>query len=120
MSIFIAIFVKYCVLLFHYINIVPCLLMIRVCLQARAVRNLWVGGISPSISKQELEEEFQKFGKIEGVAFSRDQTSAYIDFEELEDAMSAHRALNGTDLCGKELCVDFQRSRGRAVCICYC
>ncbi|KAM0879512.1 hypothetical protein ACQ4PT_034188 [Festuca glaucescens] len=81
---------------------------------ARAVRNLWIGGISPTISKQELQEEFQKFGKIEGVAFSRDQTSAYIDFEKLEDAISAHRALNGTDLSGKELCVDFQRSRGRA------
>ncbi|PNT64948.1 hypothetical protein BRADI_4g35250v3 [Brachypodium distachyon] len=81
---------------------------------ARAIRNLWVGGISPSISKEELEEEFQKFGKIEGVAFSRDQTSAYIDFEKLEDAISAHRALNGTVLGGKELCVDFQRSRGRA------
>ncbi|KAM3258945.1 hypothetical protein ACQJBY_050610 [Aegilops geniculata] len=81
---------------------------------ARAVRNLWVGGISPSISKQEVEEEFQKFGKIEGVAFSHDQTSAYIDFEKLEDAISAHRALNGADLGGKELCVDFQRSRGRA------
>ncbi|CAM0952430.1 unnamed protein product [Alopecurus aequalis] len=80
---------------------------------ARAVRNLWVGGISTSISKQELEEEFKKFGKIEGIAFSRDQTSAYIDFEKLEDAISAHRALNGTDLGGKELCVDFQRSRGR-------
>ncbi|KAK1681169.1 hypothetical protein QYE76_042017 [Lolium multiflorum] len=81
---------------------------------ARAVRNLWIGGVSPAISKQELQEEFQKFGKIEGVAFSRDQTSAYIDFEKLEDAISAHRALNGTDLGGKELCVDFQRSRGRA------
>ena len=89
-------------------------------LQAIAIRNLWVGGISPSISTQEVEGEFQKFGKIEGVAFSHDQTSAYIDFEKLEDAISAHRALNGADLGGKELCVDFQRSRGRAVCIYYC
>jgi RNA recognition motif-containing protein len=86
-------------------------------LQAKAVRNLWVGGISPSVSKEELEEEFQKFGKVEGVAFSQDQTSAYIDFEKLEDAISAHRALNGKTLGGKELCVDFQRSKGRAVCI---
>jgi len=81
---------------------------------ARAVRNLWVGGISPSVSKEELEEEFQKFGKVEGFAFSQDQTSAYIDFEKLEDAISAHRSLNGRILGGKELCVDFQRSKGRA------
>ncbi|XP_062193701.1 flowering time control protein FPA-like isoform X2 [Phragmites australis] len=81
---------------------------------ARAVRNLWVGGISPSVSKEELEEVFQKFGKIEGVAFSQDQTSAYIDFEKLEDAISAHRSLNGKTLGGMELCVDFQRSKGRA------
>ena len=50
-------------------------------LQARAVRNLWVGGISPSISKKEVEEEFQKFGKIQGVAFSHDQPFAYIHIE---------------------------------------
>jgi RNA recognition motif-containing protein len=81
---------------------------------ARAVRNLWVGGISLSVSKEELEEEFQKFGKVEGVAFSHDQTSAYVDFEKLEDAISAHRSLNGRTLGGKELCVDFQRSKGRA------
>ncbi|KAF0914064.1 hypothetical protein E2562_026480 [Oryza meyeriana var. granulata] len=80
---------------------------------ARAVKNLWVGGISSSISKEELEEEFKKFGNVEGVAFSRNQTSAYIDFDKLEDAISAHRALNGTVLGGQELCVDFQRSRGR-------
>ena len=55
--------------------------------------------------------EFQKFGKIEGVAFSHDQTSAYIDFEKLDYAIFDHRALNGTNLGGKELCVDFQRSR---------
>jgi RNA recognition motif-containing protein len=85
--------------------------------QARAVKNLWVGGISSSISKEELEEEFKKFGKVDGIAFSRDQTSAYIDFDKLEDAISAHRALNGRVLGGQELCVDFQRSRGRAVCI---
>ncbi|KAJ1290422.1 hypothetical protein BS78_02G242000 [Paspalum vaginatum] len=81
---------------------------------ARAVRNLWVGGISPSISKEDLEEEFQKFGKVDNIALSQDQTSAYIDFENLEDAISAHRSLNGKTLGGKELCVDFQRSKGRA------
>ena len=89
-------------------------------LQAIAVRNLWVGGISLSISRQEVEGEFQKFGKTERVGFSHDQTSAYIDFEKQEVAIFYHRAFNGTDLGGKELCVDFWRSRGRAVCIYYC
>ena len=55
-------------------------------LQAIVIRNLWVGGTSPSISTYEVEGEFQKFGKIEGVAFFHDQTSAYIDFEKLEVA----------------------------------
>uniref|UniRef100_A0A0D9XFN4 Reticulon-like protein n=1 Tax=Leersia perrieri TaxID=77586 RepID=A0A0D9XFN4_9ORYZ len=81
---------------------------------ARAVKSLWVGGISSSISKEELEEEFKKFGQVDGVAFSCDQTAAYIDFDKLENAISAHRALNGAVLGGQELCVDFQRSRGRA------
>uniref|UniRef100_A0A8R7QHX1 RRM domain-containing protein n=1 Tax=Triticum urartu TaxID=4572 RepID=A0A8R7QHX1_TRIUA len=76
----------------------------------------WVGGISLYISKKEVEEEFQKFGKIQGVAFSHDQTSAYIDFEKQELAIFDHRAFNGTDLGVKELCVDFWRSKGRAEC----
>ena len=89
-------------------------------LQAIAIRNLWVGRISPSISTQEVEGEFQKFGKIEGVAFSHDQTSAYINFEKLEVAIFYHRAFNGMDFGGKELCVDSWRSREGVVCIYYC
>ena len=50
-------------------------------LHDRAIRNLWVGGISSSISKQEADEEFQMIGKIEGVEFSIGQTIAYIDCE---------------------------------------
>ncbi|XP_020088164.1 flowering time control protein FPA [Ananas comosus] len=78
---------------------------------AKAVRHLWVGGISSSITKEKVEEEFLKFGKIEEFKFFRERNSALIDYYKMEDAISAHKNMNGKRLGGDQLCVDFQRSQ---------
>ena len=36
-------------------------------LHAGAITNVWVGGISSSISKYKVDKEFRMIGKIEGV-----------------------------------------------------
>ncbi|KAJ3681394.1 hypothetical protein LUZ60_015883 [Juncus effusus] len=77
---------------------------------AKAVRNLWVAGIGSSVTKQDLQKEFSKFGKIEDLTFFRGRNSAMIDFYTLEDAISAHKSMNGKVLKGEQLCVDFQRT----------
>ncbi|KAJ4772422.1 RNA binding protein [Rhynchospora pubera] len=86
---------------------------IEVARPAKAVRCLWVGGISASVTKEELEKEFSKFGAIENFAFLRNRNAATVDYVRLEDAISAHKNLNGKVLGGEEicaeLCVDFQR-----------
>lgn len=84
------------------------------------MRYLWVGGISASVTKEELEKEFSKYGKMEDFVFLPNRNSAMVDYATLEDAISAHKSLNGKVLGGEELCVDYQRSQpSRRVCIFY-
>lgn len=78
---------------------------------AKPCKHLWVGGISPSLTKEELEEEFLKFGKIEDFKFLRDRNTAFIEFFRLEDASQAMRNLNGKRLGGEQIRVDFLRSQ---------
>lgn len=78
---------------------------------AKPCKHLWVGGISPSVSKEELEEEFLKFGKIEDFKFLRDRNTAFVEYLRLEDASQAMRNMNGKRLGGDQIRVDFLRSQ---------
>ncbi|XP_015581056.1 flowering time control protein FPA isoform X2 [Ricinus communis] len=78
---------------------------------AKPSKNLWVGGISPAVSKEQLEEEFLKFGKIEEFKFLRDRNTAFIEYVKLEDALEAMRSMNGKRLGGDQIRVDFLRSQ---------
>ncbi|KAI5351026.1 hypothetical protein L3X38_003917 [Prunus dulcis] len=78
---------------------------------AKPCKNLWVGGISPSVSKEELEEEFLKFGKVEDFKFLRDRNTAFVEYFRLEDASHAMRNMNGKRLGGDQIRVDFLRSQ---------
>ncbi|KAF8402361.1 hypothetical protein HHK36_013315 [Tetracentron sinense] len=80
-------------------------------LQARPGKHLWVGGIGSSVTKEQLEDEFLKFGKIEDFKFLRDQNSALVDYFRLEDAAAALKNLNGKRICGEQIRVDFLRSQ---------
>ncbi|KAM1037056.1 hypothetical protein FF1_031969 [Malus domestica] len=78
---------------------------------AKPCKNLWVGGISPSVSKEELEEEFCKFGKMEDFKFLRDRNTAFVEYFKLEDASQAMRNMNGKRLGGDQIRVDYLRSQ---------
>ncbi|CAA7050469.1 unnamed protein product [Microthlaspi erraticum] len=77
---------------------------------AKPCRSLWVGGISPSVSKDELEAEFSKFGKIEDFRFLRERKTAFIDYYDMDDALQA-RSMNGKRIGGSYLRVDYLRSQ---------
>ncbi|XP_011628733.1 flowering time control protein FPA [Amborella trichopoda] len=78
---------------------------------AKPGKHLWVGGVSPSVTKELLEQEFLKFGKVEEFKFLRDRNSALVDYVKLEDAVSALKAMNGKLLGGEQLRVDYLRSQ---------
>lgn len=78
---------------------------------AKPCRNLWVGGISPAVSREQLEEEFSKFGKIDDFKFLRDRNTAFVEYVRLEDASQALRMMNGKRIGGDQIRVDFLRSQ---------
>ncbi|XP_014493911.1 flowering time control protein FPA [Vigna radiata var. radiata] len=77
---------------------------------AKACKQLWVGGISPAVTKEELEAEFRKIGKIEDFKFYRDRNTACVEFFNLEDASQAMKIMNGKRIGGEHIRVDFLRS----------
>ncbi|KAH6833416.1 hypothetical protein C2S53_012638 [Perilla frutescens var. hirtella] len=78
---------------------------------AKPCKSLWVAGISQSVSKEELENEFLKFGKIQEFRFLRDRNTAYVDYVALEDATQALKTMNGKRIGGAHIRVDYLRSQ---------
>ena len=87
--------------------------------QAKPSKHVWVGGFGSSVTKEKLEEELSKFGNIEDFKFIRDRNIALVDFVRLEDACAAVKSLNGLQIGGYRIRVDFLRSHpGRKVSKC--
>ncbi|XP_076881330.1 flowering time control protein FPA-like [Bidens hawaiensis] len=80
---------------------------------AKPCKTLWVSGINMSTSKEDLEQEFSKFGKIEDFKFIRDKNTAYIDYARLDDASKALKMMNGKYKGGSVLRVDYLRSQSK-------
>lgn len=78
---------------------------------AKPCKSLWVAGISKSVTKEELEDQFKGFGKIQEYKFIRDRNTAYIDFAKLEDAAEALKNMNGKKFGGEQIRVDYLRSQ---------
>ncbi|GAB2265595.1 hypothetical protein Dimus_000636 [Dionaea muscipula] len=77
---------------------------------AKPSQHLWVGGIGASVTKEKLEEEFSKFGKIENIKFLKERSIAFVDYLRQEDALEAVKNLNGRQIGDGHLRVDFVRS----------
>lgn len=80
-------------------------------MQAKPSRHLWVGGIGRTVSGEVIEGEFKRFGIMEDFKFLRDRNCAFVDYEKIEDAISAVDSLNRKRLGDEELRVDFGRSQ---------
>jgi len=74
---------------------------------------LGVFGLSLYTTERELEKEFGKFGPLEKCQVVLDGHSgrsrgfAFIYFETLDDSCEARKALNGIELDGRQIRVDF-------------
>lgn len=72
-----------------------------------------VFGLSLYTTERQLEKEFGRFGELEKVQMVLDGHSgrsrgfAFIYYANLEDASEAKKAMNGTDLDGKKIRVDY-------------
>ncbi|XP_045480321.1 RNA-binding protein Rsf1 [Harmonia axyridis] len=75
---------------------------------------VYVGGLNETIKKEDLEGEFEKYGKLNSVWVAFNPPGfAFIEFDEMTDAESACDSLNGTDMFGSKLIVEIARGRSR-------
>jgi len=90
-------------------------------LQAKPGKYLWIGGISSSVTEEQLEDELLQFGKLEEYRFLRDRNSALVGYYKFDDAIAAQKNLNGKSIGGEQVRVDFQKPQSsRRVCMVYC
>lgn len=78
---------------------------------AKPSRHLWIWGVSETITKDQLEAEFKKFGPLDDFRLLRDRNSALAEFRKIQDASAAVKGLNKKKIQGEELRVDFLRSQ---------
>jgi len=82
-----------------------------------AIANLFVGSLSWNVDEDWLRREFDQFGEIIGCRVITDRDSGrskgfgYVEFANAADAAKAHAQMNGYELDGRPLNVDFSTPR---------
>ncbi|XP_043270940.1 RNA-binding protein Rsf1 isoform X2 [Venturia canescens] len=75
---------------------------------------VYVGGLNDKIKKDDLQMEFEKFGKLNKVWMAFNPPGfAFIEFLSMDEAELACNNMNGTEIMGAKLRVEISRGRGR-------
>ena len=75
---------------------------------------VYVGGLSDGVKKEDLEGEFEKFGKLNNVWVAFNPPGfAFIEFISQDDAETACDTMNGIDFLGSKLRVEIARGKSR-------
>ncbi|XP_026315274.1 RNA-binding protein Rsf1 [Hyposmocoma kahamanoa] len=73
---------------------------------------VYVGGLVEGIKKEDLEREFDKYGKLNSVWVALNPPGfAFIEFENMQEAEDACSAMNGFEMLGATLKVELSRKR---------
>jgi heterogeneous nuclear ribonucleoprotein A1/A3 len=82
-----------------------------------ATNKLFVGSISWNTTWQELKEAFAEFGNVGFVKIVTDRETGrskgfgFVEFETVEEATAAKEAMDGKELDGRPLKVDFAEEK---------
>ena len=75
---------------------------------------VYVGDLGEHGRKEEIEKEFQKFGRLHDVWVARNPPGfAFVEFEDIHDAEDAVKELDGKHICGVRVRVEMSRHTGR-------
>lgn len=74
---------------------------------------VYVGNLGENGRKEEIEKEFERFGRLHDVWVARNPPGfAFVEFEDLRDAEDAIKELDGKHICGARVRVEMSRHRG--------
>lgn len=75
---------------------------------------VYVGNLTDKVKKEQLDEEFSRFGKLNSVWIAHNPPGfAFIEFANKNEAESACDSLNGQELLGSKLRVEISKGRSR-------
>ncbi|TFK55233.1 hypothetical protein OE88DRAFT_1018510 [Heliocybe sulcata] len=72
-------------------------------LQSTPTRALWIGSIPSTTTPATILSVFSPFGPIESARVLTHKNCGFINFERLDDAVRARKALNGRDVLGSDV-----------------
>lgn len=72
-------------------------------------RHLWVGNLSTHVSQNVLSEHFLRFGDLDNISYIPGRSFAFVNFKREEDAIIAMRGLQGFNLAGMPLRIEFAK-----------
>jgi len=70
---------------------------------------LYVGNLSYSVTKEDLEKLFSKYGEVKEVNIVEGRGFGFVEMSNSSEAEKAKEALNGSDFKGRNLKVDEAR-----------
>jgi RNA recognition motif-containing protein len=77
-------------------------------------KKLYIGGLSETTSKEDVEAFFAKYGKLENVWIARNPAGfAFVTYEEAADAQEAVRTCDGEQFQGRSLKVEVAKNNGK-------
>eukprot|EP00211_Chloroparvula_japonica_P007309 CAMPEP_0119138840 /NCGR_PEP_ID=MMETSP1310-20130426/26417_1 /TAXON_ID=464262 /ORGANISM="Genus nov. species nov., Strain RCC2339" /LENGTH=328 /DNA_ID=CAMNT_0007130071 /DNA_START=16 /DNA_END=999 /DNA_ORIENTATION=- len=74
--------------------------------------NLWLGGVTHETSEEELYQMFSRFGHVDRVKIVADKGCAFINFEQLDCARRAREEMQGFNLKGRSVRINFGKDNG--------
>ncbi len=74
----------------------------------KASRHLWVGNIGAAVTEEDLRQAFSAHGTVESVRVLRANKCAFVNFASELDALKAAEEMNGVELGGQTIVINFQ------------
>ena len=76
---------------------------------------LFVGRLNPRLHKQDLEGKFEKYGRLTRCDL-KPQGYAFVTYEDPRDAEDAMRELQGSEMTGCRINIEWSKESGRCMC----
>ena len=71
--------------------------------------NLWVGNLASDVADSDLMDLFAQYGALDSVTSYSSRSYAFVFFKRIEDAKAAKDTLQGADLHGHPIKIEFAR-----------
>ena len=68
-----------------------------------AINTIWVGGVTASLSEQQIERHFSRYGRVTRVLVDRARGQALVSFDGVEAASFAQAEMKGRTMFGRRV-----------------